>query len=133
MRWFCWVFSITQNTIVIILIEGIHYLKHGITELEPTIIVHICELVQYLNITDPACQTINTELRCYVLDPTCPSQRLNEETSSSAITYALLGILISIPVVILAAFLIRRLLRNKGLWYVNEIFCSKHRIIPSTT
>lgn len=36
------------------------------------------------NVTDPACQDINTHDHCYVLDPFCPTQTFNEQLMSSS-------------------------------------------------
>lgn len=69
----------------------------------------------------PACQDINTKQRCYVLDRSCSSHRidqriekeLKEEGSSDIIIYAAIGVFLFI-VVILAAIFIRKFFLKKA-------------------
>lgn len=88
-----------------------------------TSIINFCELLLYLNITDPACQNINTKQRCYVLDRSCPSQRfdardekeMKEEGSSNLITYAAIGVSLFIVLIFAAAIFIRKFYLKKGI------------------
>lgn len=77
----------------------------------------------YLNITDPACQDINTKQRCYVLDRSCPSQRIDarnekemkEEGSSNLITYTAIGVSLFIVLIFAAAIFIWKCYLKKGI------------------
>lgn len=72
-------------------------------------------------ITDPACQLINTQSNCYVMEPSCPSQEPNgvqhDTNSYVTVVSVFLGIFIVVIIATMIVLIIKRnMALNKGIY-----------------
>lgn len=69
-------------------------------------------------VIDPACQNINTELQCYVLDRNCTAHSNTEESSvQNNVIYSILGsvlIFIVCSIIIMLCYKWRKTMSKKG-------------------
>lgn len=78
-------------------------------------------------ISDPACQNINTQNRCYIMDPTCPFQLLSNKTENSDTIGYVIGSLGGF-IAILSIVLILVYRSKKGKVYSMSHLCAFYKL-----